>query len=223
MRTWPARCVRIEGRAFNVYDKDEWEKYVAGGGEKGGAPPPAPRGSSIVDCSVLEKVDATQKPELIAKVPKAKLILGGDGLLGGGTATYCFDKEGTRDRFALALENMAEGREWHEDAMSESRARLTSTEGLIGGDSAGGGGGSPGRGIVSGGAPTDMSHTCALPMCQVMKDYLGLMDVYKAFVAGATARDQTINRLKSSNPSKYTTNHHQHLSSGDVPDRYGLC
>ena len=198
IRTWPARYVRIEGKqstfllvlevvfdrvlvlagsAFNVYDKDEWEKYAAAGGENAGAPPPEPRGSSIVDCSVLEKVTKAQKPEIIAKVAKAKLILEGEGLLGGGTATYCFDTEGTRDRFALALENMAEGREWHEDAMATSRARLTS--GVLplkvavlqnrwltgsGAAAAGGGAAAGGRGSVAGGAPMDMSHVSTEPI-----------------------------------------------------------
>ena len=111
-------CFVLAGSAFNVYDKDEWEKYAAAGGENAGAPPPEPHGSSIVDCSVLEKVTKAQKPEIIAKVAKAKLILEGEGLLGGGTATYCFDTEELRDCFALALENMVEGREWHAAARS---------------------------------------------------------------------------------------------------------
>ena len=149
-----------------------------------------------------------------AKTSKAKIILEGDELLGGGVATYCFDTEATRDRFVLALENLAQGREWHEDATSSSRGRL----GLSGGSgstSGGGGGGGGGVGVI-----------CALPMGQVMADYCELLDVYKAFVSGkilythrasespysmwfeilahrhakwtgATARAETITRLKS--------------------------
>jgi hypothetical protein len=37
------------------------------------------------------------------KTSKAKIVLEGDKLLGGGKAEYCFDTEGTRDRFYIAL------------------------------------------------------------------------------------------------------------------------
>lgn len=198
VRTWPARYVRIEGRAFNVYDKSDWEKFVAGTGVR-----PMPRGSSIADCSKLSKVKKGT-PEMLgtgfgsAKSSKAKIILEGDELLGGGVATYCFDTEATRDRFVLALANLAQGREWHQDSTSCSRGRLglsacSSTGSHRSSHSSSAGSGVDGSTDEGGGAagPTGgggVGLICALPMGQVMADYCELMDVYKAFVSGKGLR-----------------------------------
>jgi hypothetical protein len=219
LRTWPARYVRIEGKAFNVYDKSDWEKFAAGEGSR-----PTPRGSSIADCSKLSNVKKGA-PEMLpsgtgfgsAKSSKAKIILEGSELLGGGVATYCFDTEATRDRFVLALENLAQGREWHEDSTSSSRGRLglspcssasssghRSSSGSItssGGDGGGDGGTGDGGGAAATTGGGGVGLICALPMGQVMADYCDLMDVYRAFVSGATARAETIARLKSEHPN----------------------
>ena len=79
----------------------------------------------------------------------------------------------------LALENLAQGREWHEDATSSSRGRLGLSGG--GGSISGGGGGSGSGGSGSGGG---VGVICALPIGQVIADYCELLDVYKAFVSG---------------------------------------
>lgn len=121
------------------------------------------------------------------KTAKAKIILEGNELLGRGVATYCFDTEATRDRFVLALENLAQGREWHEDSTSSSRGRLgassTSSCSSVDGSGDGGSGGGGGR-SSGGGGGGGVGVLCALPMAQVMADYCELMDVYKAFVSG---------------------------------------
>ena len=51
----------------------------------------------------MGKVRFSQEMIGSPKTSKAKIVLEGDKLLGGGKAEYCFDTKGTRDRFYIAL------------------------------------------------------------------------------------------------------------------------
>ena len=96
-RLWPDRLVKIEGVSLNFYGSEGDDK---------------PRGSSIVDvtdCAV--NVGMHKDFYLITLLRKGHASL--KDLDDDGESRFYFKKAGERDRFASALRNIVEGRDWN--------------------------------------------------------------------------------------------------------------
>lgn len=117
MKAWPDRYAKIEPPALNFYNKK-------------GEPPHKKRGSSIPDvrgCHVrlgLEKFTFDGTQFLITLERRGHSSL--PDLDDGGVSQFCFKKEAERNRFAVALQNMAAGRAWDEPASLAGRATVSS-------------------------------------------------------------------------------------------------
>jgi hypothetical protein len=98
---WPARWVKLDGKALLFFDKQGDKK---------------PRGSSINDLSGCAVADGIEKFTFDGTYYSITLERRGHASLpdlqDNGCSRFCFKNEPDRDAFSAALRNVAAGREW---------------------------------------------------------------------------------------------------------------
>jgi hypothetical protein len=116
MKTWPARCAKIEGSSLNFYDEP-------------GMPEVQKRGSSIVDLSGVTVECGEEEFSVSWQRVWFKITLYRKGHTNGlpdlddaGYSRFAFKTTEERDRFAAALSNLAAGRLWADDGSGAAGA-----------------------------------------------------------------------------------------------------